>query len=1062
MTKRFWLLISACLPALAGSLPLSVPLSFEPNLGQTDAPVKFLARAPGYTLLVTPREAVFAGRDGSVERMQFAGTNPNPRIEGLDRLPGISNYFIGNDQTKWRTNIPNYARFELRDIYPGIDLVFYGKDGRLEYDWVIAPGADPKQIRVRWQTPGQITETTDGDLILSVSLTQKKPVIMQNGKRVAGGYRLHGNQVRFEIAGYDSSKPLTIDPVVLAYSTYLDGSTPDPNLSQAENGLGIAADSAGNIYVTGKSVTLNFPTADPIQAIYKGGADAFVTKLNPAGSALVYSTYLGGSNFDMAWALALDSSGDVYITGGTTSSDFPLVNPIQSVNRSVSGGNNNPLRGLITQGTGFVAEIDAAGSALVYSTYLGGSGADFGLGIKADSSGNAYVGGFTSSPDFPAINALQGTLRSPAGNGFVTELRAGGSPLVYSTFLGGTGQNGNGDTIIALAVDSVGAAYVTGYTSSTNFPTQSPLQATLNSAANAASNAFVSKINPAGVGLAYSTYLGGTGSDVGNGIAVDSAGNAYVTGFTYSKNFPIANALQPNNSDLVSGKNAFITKINAAGSALVYSTYLGGSGTGTGEVGTAIAVDGAGDVYVVGNTDSTNFPLANSVQNKYGGSTDGFVTELNPAGSALVYSTYLGGSGNDTLLGVAVDSADSAHVTGFSYSSDFPTTTNALQKSSPLGTSGSVVVAKITQGSAAEGTLPAAVAILSGNNQTGTVQTQLAQPLTVQVTNSAGSGVAGVTVTFMVTSGMATLSADSVETNASGTAGITLILGAAVGTITVEAAIAGSSIPTVQFAESVTNNSACPIGAPSITSVNSATDFGAFSDFASGSYLEVKGTNLAIDSRQWASSDFSGFSAPTSLDGSKVSIDGLPGYVSYISGQQINVQAPADPATGMMPIAVTNCGGTSNKFLFQKNALAPGMLAPSSFNVGKQYLVALFASDLSQGMVTYVGNTGLITGANFRPAKPGDVIIIFGLGFGAVSPATSPGVIASGATSLTGLSISFGSTPVSDIAYAGLYPDFVGLYEFYLTVPNAASGDSPINISIDGTSVPQTFYLTLQ
>jgi uncharacterized protein (TIGR03437 family) len=266
----------------------------------------------------------------------------------------------------------------------------------------------------------------------------------------------------------------------------------------------------------------------------------------------------------------------------------------------------------------------------------------------------------------------------------------------------------------------------------------------------------------------------------------------------------------------------------------------------------------------------------------------------------------------------------------------------------------------------------------------------------------------------------------------------------------------------VTFTETVTNNPACPIGPPSIASVNYATDFGAFSNFSSGAYLEVKGANLAIDMRQWATADFNGSSAPTSLDGSKVSINGIPGYVSYISGPQINVQAPTDSATGMVPIVVTNCAGTSNTFMFQKNALAPGMLAPASFNVGKQYLVALFATDLSEGLETYVGNAGLIAGANFRPANPGDTIIVYGLGFGAVTPATPPGVIASGTTSLTGLSISFGSTPVTNIAYAGLYPGYVGLYEFYLTVPNVASGDSQINISIDGTPNPQTFYLTVQ
>lgn len=357
--------------------------------------------------------------------------------------------------------------------------------------------------------------------------------------------------------------------------------------------------------------------------------------------------------------------------------------------------------------------------------------------------------------------------------------------------------------------------------------------------------------------------------------------------------------------------------------------------------------------------------------------------------------------------------------------------------------------------------VPASLAITGGNNQAGPANAMLPQPLTVSVTGSSGSGIAGVTVNFSISSGAGTLSAASAQTNSSGTASVTLTLGTTPGTVTVTASIAGSTIAPVTFTETATTNPTCPIGPPSISSVNSATDFGAFSNFASGSYLEVKGANLAIDSRQWATSDFSGSNAPTSLDGSKVSIDSIPGYVSFISGQQINVQAPSDSATGLVPITVTNCAGTSNVFMFQKNAVSPGMLAPASFNIGKQYLVALFAADLAQGTVTYVGNPGLIAGASFRPAHPGDVIIMYGLGFGPVAPATPPGVIASGSTNLAGLSVEFGQTTAM-INYAGLYPGFVGLYEFYVMVPDVASGDSQINISVDGTPVPQTLFLTVE
>ncbi len=359
--------------------------------------------------------------------------------------------------------------------------------------------------------------------------------------------------------------------------------------------------------------------------------------------------------------------------------------------------------------------------------------------------------------------------------------------------------------------------------------------------------------------------------------------------------------------------------------------------------------------------------------------------------------------------------------------------------------------------------VPTSLAITNGNNQTAPAGTALPLPLTVSVTDSSGAGVAGVTVNFAVTSGIATLSSSGLQTDANGNASVTLTFGPVAGSVTVTAAIGGSAVLPVHFAETASagTTTTCPIGPPQISSLNSATDFGRFSYFASGSYLEVKGINLAVDTRQWATSDFQGSNAPTGLDGSKVSIDGLPGYVSYISSQQINVQAPADSATGLVPIVVTNCAGTSNTVTLQKYQIAPAMLAPAQFYVGKQYLVALFASDLVQGAVTYVGNPGLVQGANFRPAKPGDLIVVYGLGFGPVIPATPPGVVASGITNLPGVSVSFDSTP-AQISYAGLYPGFVGLYEFFVTVPDVPDGDSEIGVSVNQTAVPQTFYLTIQ
>ena len=391
---------------------------------------------------------------------------------------------------------------------------------------------------------------------------------------------------------------------MLEYSTYLGGSGVD-------QGYGIAVDSAGNAYVTGSTESTNFPTANAFQNTFGGGGDAFVTKLNAAGSALVYSTYLGGSDGDFGAGIAVDSAGNAYVTGVTDSTDFPTANALQNTN---SGGIADV----------FVTKLNAAGSALAYSTYLGGSDFDSEPNIAVDSAGNVYVTGHTESTNFPTANAFQSTSGGGGGDAFVTKLNAAGSALVYSTYLGGSEAEFGG----GIAADSAGNAYVTGTTDSDNFPTANALQPTSGGGTGLADgDAFVTKLNAAGSALVYSTYLGGSDFDYGGGIAVDSAGNAYVTGVTDSDNFPTANAFQ--SCTYGSNQDVFVTKLNAAGSALVYSTYLGGS---LFEDSGDIAVDSAGNAYVTGSTYSTNFPTANALQSTSGGDRDVFVAEAQHGG----------------------------------------------------------------------------------------------------------------------------------------------------------------------------------------------------------------------------------------------------------------------------------------------------------------------------------------------------------------------------------------------------------------------------------------------
>jgi hypothetical protein len=596
----------------------NLPLSFEANHGQSDAKVKFLSRGSGYSLFLTSTEAVLAlsqseadgnrtasrvargavrarHRKSAVVRMTLVNANPQSQAAGHDALPGKSNYFIGNDPAKWRTNISTYAKVKYEGVYPGVDLVYYGNQGQLEYDFVVAPGADPHFVTLAFEGAREVHIDARGELVLGVEggeVRQHKPVIYQEvagvKREVAGHYVMKGTrQVGFRVAAYDPSRPLIIDPV-LVYSTYLGGSAED-------SGSGIAVDAAGSAYVTGQTLSIDFPTtAGAPQTTRAEGPDAFVTKLDSTGSGLVYSTYLGGSISDSAQSIAVDSAGSAIVTGATSSTDFPTT----------------------------------AGAA--QTTHAGGE-----------------------------LDA------------FVTKLDATGSGLVFSTYLGGSdGQSGRG-----IAVDGAGSAYVTGYTYSTDFPTTLGAAQTTNAGF---ADAFVTKLDATGSGLVFSTYLGGIEADVSFGIAVDFAGSAYVTGDTNSTDFPTtAGAAQPT---FAGATDAFVTKLDATGSGLVYSTYLGGSGD-AGDAGRDIAVDAAGSAYVSGVTSSTDFPTtAGAVQTTYGGHFfDAFVTKLSSTGSALVYSTYLGGNFDDFLGDIAVDSAGSAYVTGSTDSTNFPTTAGAVQ-----------------------------------------------------------------------------------------------------------------------------------------------------------------------------------------------------------------------------------------------------------------------------------------------------------------------------------------------------------------------------------------------
>jgi hypothetical protein len=616
----------------------------------------------------------------SVLRILLAGSNPHADVTGIEELPGRVNYFKGNNPDKWLKNIPVYRKIVYQAIYPGINLIYYGRQGSLEYDLVVNPGGDHRAIKISFQGIDAMEISSRGELILhttSGDVTFKKPFIYQNTggvtKEIEGGYVIHKPlQVSFRVAEYDTEIPLIIDPVV-SYSTYLGGNDND-------YGCGIAVDSDGCAYVTGYTHSTDFPTVNYYQ-VDQTDIDAFVTKLDESGNTLCYSTYLGGNNADYGQEIVVDSAGSAYVTGYTYSINFPAVNEYQEDQTGIDV---------------FVTRLDPSGSSLVYSTYLGGDSNDYGNSIAIDSSGCAYVTGMTYSTDFPAVYACQGN--QTGTDAFVTKLEFSGSILsiLYSTYLGGN----NSDNGRGIAVDSEGYAYVIGYTMSTDFQTVNAYQG-LHGDGGLFNDAFVTKLAFSGSALsvAYSTYLGGNHIDQGQAIAVDSSGSAYVTGTTASTDFPAVNHYQGSKAG---SYDVFVTRLGPSGSTLSYSTYLGGAADDCGE---GIAVDSCGRAYVTGYTYSTDFPTEKACQADYRPIGDAFVTKFYPQGSALVYSTYLGGNSADRGFGIAIDSAGNAYVTGDTQSTDFPKK-NAYQEShGDGGTYTDSFVTKISDGNVLPGAL---------------------------------------------------------------------------------------------------------------------------------------------------------------------------------------------------------------------------------------------------------------------------------------------------------------------------------------------------------------------
>jgi len=633
----------------------NLPIAFEANQGQADSHVKFLARESGAEMLLAANEAALKFARALVT-FRFAGANSSPKITGMDQLTERRNFLLGNDRSKWHTDVPTFRRVVYDELYPGIDLSFYGNQKQIEYDFEVAPGADPSAIRLAFDRGVHPGISAKGDLVLKtkgVELIQRKPIVHQtiNGQRrtIAGSYQLLPNrEVGFEVAEYDHGQPLVIDPT-LVYSTYLGGSGDD-------SGSSIAIDASGNVYVAGTTASTNFPTRTPAFATNKGLSDIFVTKIDSAGANIIYSTYIGGSGLDRADGIAIDASGNAYVVGrvGDTSVDFPTT--AGSLAPTYRGGDFD----------GIVFKLNPTGNALVYSSFIGGEDNDSTEGIAVDASGNAYLTGGTRSSGFPTTASAFQSFRAGDTDAYLMKLNPSGSAALYSTLLGG-GATDRGSGVV---VDSSGRAYIAGYSASPDFPTQNAFQVF----SGGSFDAFVAKIDTNASGAAsllFSTYIGGIADDKAFGIAADSAfSNVYVVGQTSSNNFPVLNPVQPSSGGSF---DAFLAKIASDGTK-VYATYFGGSGD---DRGLGVAVNATG-TYITGFTSSTNLPTSSPLQLNNGGGFDAFVAKLNPAGTAALYSTYLGGTANENFSAavtstnpIAVDSSN-AYITGYTASTNFP------------------------------------------------------------------------------------------------------------------------------------------------------------------------------------------------------------------------------------------------------------------------------------------------------------------------------------------------------------------------------------------------------
>ena len=948
------------------------PLRFEPNVGQADARYRFLTYAKGEVILLSSKETVFNLRglklglaNPRTVRAVLEGALESGGEETQERLSGQVNYLIGNDRRQWHTDIPTFGRVTFHTVYPGIDAVYHGTRSSLENDYVVHPGGDPTRIRIRFEGADELRIKSDGSLAVyagTQTLRWAKPYVYQRGEhgelnKVEGRFSMpEKNVVAFELGVYEAQRDLVIDPP-LTYATYFGG----PN---TEGAARVVADANGNAYMVGGTDTPSFMSTSGTYVTNNTGSNGnvLVAKLSADGKTMIYETHIGGSLAEVAFGAALDSSNNLYVTGMTTSADFPLF-PSKTANNLTTGNITDPLNC-------FVLELNATGSALVYSSILGGGQADGCSSVAVDSAGNAYVAGGTASTDFPLVNAAQSApatqFGSPSGSAFVAKLAPGGAKLLYSTYYGGSGDN----SAVAIAVDSGGNAYFTGFTTSSSFPTTAgALQTTFGgsggqnsllgaafptgnffnySVASTFGDAYVVKLNSSGQKV-YSTYLGGEKDDIGYSIAVDSKGDAYVGGQTLSSHFPTQNAFQSSyggagGNSQAAGGDGFIAEIDPTGSTLLFSSYIGGQQD---DRVLGIALDSSNNIYLTGQTQSQNFPTAGQqLQTGYAGDKDTFfpmgdvfVAEVGASSHALTLSTFLGGSYGEWAGGIAIDGLGGIIIAGATDSPDFPTTAGVYQK------------------------------------------------------NYAGS--------------------DAV------------VLGVAVG----DAFLAkiGGGVPAV-----------------AIQGISNAASY-ASGSIAPGEAVLIAGAGIGPTSLNTAQLTASG-AVSTNVANTTFTFNGYPAPIVYVSQQYSSVIVPYEVAgsSSAQVIATVN-GQTSPPFTVPVVAALPG----------------IFSANASGGGQGAFLNQNLTPNTAQNPAARGSTVVLFLTGEGQTNPNGVDGQVTASHISpaLQPVTVSFGGVPATNYPFVGEAPSEVaGVMQINVTVPTGAPAGSavPVTVTLGNTYTTQS------